>query len=171
MPIAQVVAVTSGTVFTNKRVTRAAGWTLSAVEVGFIAQVIEASGDQWAGIIDTVNDGSNYIEVKGWVKGGFSGRGQAAAKPADGSEVRIHKIDGCKSLLIDALDANSQEVFLGFDSGVTIGGGAKPGHPISPTASQPNARVTVGPGLTDYLDLFNVYVIAASSQEVSWIAM
>lgn len=171
-PIAQVTVTSGSPTFTTKRVTDSGAWDLSEVENGMIVEVNDAvTGERYLGVINSVVDGSQYVEVQGWIKGGVSGRRNATMKPTDGQTAIIHKIDRCKELLIDALDSNTADTFIGFASDVTIGSGAKPGHPVSSVAAQPNARLPLSAGLDKYIDLTKTYVIGTIGNELSWIAM
>lgn len=174
VPIAQITTVTGATVFSAVRATAPGAWDLSDVSVGYIIQVVDGvSGEEYLGIIDSVNDGSNYVEVKGWIRGGARGTKGSLRKPADGSPIIIHKLDGCKKLLVDALDGNSGDVYIGWESTVTVEGGAFPGHPIAYSVGQGNHRLIVEAWDkdNDYINLMKTYVISAAAQEVSWIAM
>jgi hypothetical protein len=80
-------------------------------------------------------------------------------------------MEACNRVVIDALDANSNDVFLGFASDVTVAG-AKAGQPIAAAAGQPNHRLVLELGLGRYIDLINVYVIvAAGTEELAWVGM
>lgn len=173
-PITQLLENTSGTTsFTATTVSDAAAWDLSSVQAGHI---IEA--DDYFAYVESVDDAGDTITIRrseGWVsKGGQRGQGAAANMPSAGSTVIVHRADQCRTLLVDALDSNTADVFLGFDDTVTVTGGANPGHPIAYSANQPNHRFIEECGLDrsacDFLDLTQVFVIAASTQEVSWVA-
>lgn len=173
-PITQILSNASGTTsFTATTVSDSAAWDLSAVAAGHIVEA-----DDYFGYVERVDDVADTITIRkseGWVsKSGQRGEGMAVNMPAAGSTVIIHKADQCRTLLVDALDANTADVFLGFDNTVTHGGGANPGHPIAYTAAQPNHRFIEEVGLErsvcDLLDLTQVFVIAASTQTVCWIA-
>lgn len=174
VPIAQVTTITGNTVFTaTGRSTAPGAWDLSGVSVGYVIQVVDAiSGEEYLGRIDLINDGSNYVEVGGWIKGGVRGSKGSAMKPSDGSPIIIHKTDVCKKLLLDALDGNSADVFIGWESTLTVEGGANPGHPIAYATGQGNHRLILESwGDENFINLMRTYVISAAAQEVSWIAM
>ena len=171
-PITQIDRNASGTTsFTAKAVSDAAAWDLSAVAAGYIVEA-----DDYFGYVESVDDGNDEITIRdGWVsKSGQRGEGRAVNMPAAGSTVIIHKADQCRTLLVDALDGNTADVFLGFDNTVTAAG-ANAGHPIAYPASQPNHRLIEECGLErsvcDLLDLTQVFVIVASgTQGISWVA-
>lgn len=168
--LTQIVESVGSPAYQLDTVTDPGGWTLTNVAAGMVVQVLEANGEEYRGLVKSVDAGNNEITVQGWKKGGISGRARAAMKPTDGRTAYVLKVDHCKNLLVDALDANSADVFLGFSNDVTISG-ANAGHPIAAVASQPNHRLTVEADLQEYIDLANVFVIAASGQNVSYIAM
>lgn len=171
-PIAQMAKTSGSPTYTVGRVTDSGAWDLSNVENGMIVEVNDSVQNVlFFGVINNVVNVSNYVEVQGWIIGGVSGQRKAAAKPTDGQTAIIHKLDKCVKLLIDALDANSADTFIGFADDVTIGSGAKPGHPVSSVAAQPNARLVVEAGLSDYIDLTRTYVVGTVGNHLSWIAM
>ena len=163
-PLTLIVSSGAGTVFTKTRVTDSAPWDLSNVQVGFLAKC----GD-FRGRITEVNNAGDYVVVQGWRYKGVSLRGLAERIPTDGDVVEIHKCDGCKQLLIDAADSNTADVFLGFDDNVAVSG-ADAGHPIAAGVGQPNHRLMMEEGVTPIIDLTEVYVIAASTQTIYWLA-
>lgn len=172
VPIAQITTVTGATVFTAVRATAPGAWDLSSVEVGYVIQVVDAvSGEEYLGNIDSVDDGNDYVEVSGWVKGGARGTKGSSMKPSDGSPVIIHKIDSCKKLLVDALDGNSGDVYIGWESTVTVEGGANPGHPVAYSVGQGNHRVILEAWSDEFINLMRTYVISSAAQEISFIAM
>lgn len=167
-PITQVGNISSSnTTFTSTSVVDATAWDLSLVEPGMLIK----TSDGYRAIIDTVNDGTNTLTIRkdtGWAKGTrpiYTGAG----KPANGSTVRIHKRGACLAMIVDALDTNSADVFIGTDNTVTVSGGANPGHPISYQPTYPNHRVTME--AEKHIDLTEVWVIAASAQEIAWVAL
>lgn len=171
-PIAQVTKTSGSPTYTVGRVTDSVAWDLSDVKNGMIVEVNDSVQNKlFFGVINNVVDGSQYVEVQGWITGGVSGQRKADLKPTDGQTAIIHKLDKCVKILIDALDANSSDVFIGFADDVTIGSGAKPGHPVSNVAAQPNARLVVEAGLSKYIDLTRTYVIGTPGNYLSWIAM
>lgn len=171
-PIAQVTKTSGSPSYTRGRVTDSVAWDLSEVENGMIVEVNDSVQNKlFFGVINNVVDGSQYVEVQGWIIGGVSGQRQAELKPTDGETAIIHKIDKCVKLLIDALDSNYADTFIGFADDVTVGVGAKPGHPVSRVAAQPNARLVVEAGLSEFIDLTRTYVIGTAANYLSWIAM
>jgi hypothetical protein len=168
--LTQIVQSIGATTFTKSTVVDAGGWSLTNVQAGNIIQVIQADGDEYRGIVQSKDAGTSTITVQGWKRGGVSGRARAEMKPTDGRAAYVLKVDRCKKLLVDALDANSADIYLGFDENVTISG-ANAGHPIAAIATQPNHRLPVEADLQEYIDLANVFVIAGSSQGLSYIAM
>ena len=174
-PIAQVAATSSGnTVFTVNTASDLSAWDLSDVKAGDIVEVIDSgSGEMFLGRVDSIDDPNDEITLQGttgWFRGEISGRGLAGLRPADGSSVIIHRLDKCVKLLIDALAGNPGDVLLGFDSTVTVAGGANPGHPIANSPTYANFRLELEAGLDRYLDLKRIYVIAAASSELTMIA-
>ncbi len=171
-PLTQIGLASSGaTTFTTTgptvRVTDGAAWDLSNVEVNMVA--VTSGG--WRGRITAVNDGGDYIDVHLWKDAGRHGQRRAAEGPADGETVVIHKMEVCERVIIDALDANTLDVFLGFANDVTASG-AKAGQPIAATATQENHRLTLLAGLGMYIDLTGVYVIVAAGTEgLAWVGM
>lgn len=171
-PLTQIGLASSGaTTFTTTgdtvRVTDGAAWDLSNVEVDMVA--VSSAG--WRGRVRAVNNVGNYIDVYLWQYTGRQGDMRAAAGPDDGETVVIHKMEACNRVVIDALDANSNDVFLGFASDVTASG-AKAGQPIAAAPGQPNHRLVLELGLGRHIDLIHVYVIvAAGTEEVAWVGM
>ena len=163
-PLTLIVESGAGTTFTKTRVTDAAPWDLSNVGVGYLVK----TGD-FRGRTTEVNNAGNYVIVSEWWYKGTGLEGLAERIPDAGSVVEIHKCDGCKEVLIDADDANTADVFLGFNDSVAIAG-PNIGHPISFGVGQPNHRLIMEEGVTPIIDLTEVYVIAASTQTVHWLA-
>jgi hypothetical protein len=168
--LTQIVESAGATTFTNRSVVDAGAWTLTNVSEGNVIKVVEANGEEYRGVVSEVDAGNNRLYVQAWKKGGISGQGRAAMVPTAGRTAYVLKTDRCERLLIDALDANTADVFLGFSSSVAVSG-ADAGHPIAAGVSQPNHRLTIEVDLQRFIDLGNVYIIAASAQNVSWIAM
>jgi len=164
--LTQIVKSGTNTTFTNRQVIDGDGWDLSNVAAGHTLKVIDGD-DEYRAQIDSVDNGSDTITIKGWTKGGISGAKLATMKPTDGVRVYVLKTDRCKNLIVDALDANTADAFLGFESTVTVA----TGHPIAYGAAQANHRLTLEAGLAEVIDLGNTWVIAGSAQELSWIAM
>lgn len=172
VPIAQVTTITGATVFTASRATAPGAWDLSGVSNGYIIQVVDGvSGEEYLGRIDNVDDGNDFVEVEAWIKGGTKGTKGSTMKPSDGSPIIIHKLDRCMKLLIDALDGNSGDVYIGWESSVTVEAGANPGHPITSEVGQGNHRLILEAWNDEYINLMKTYVISVAAQEVSWIAM
>ncbi len=164
--LTQIVESGSNTTFTYDTIVDGDGWDLSNVAAGHVLKVVDGD-DEYRAQVDSVDNPNDTITVKAWVKGGVSGQKSAAMKPSDGSLVYVLKTDKCKALIVDALDTNTASAYIGFESSVTVG----TGHPIAHGASQPNHRLTLEVGLQVVIDLGQTWIIAASSQEVSWIAM
>jgi hypothetical protein len=143
--LTQIVQSLGSTTFTKNTVVDAGGWSLTNVQAGNIIQVIQADGDEYRGIVQSKDAGTNTITVQGWKRGGVSGRARAEMKPTDGRAAYVLKVDRCKK--------------------------ANAGHPIAAIATQPNHRLPVEADLQEYIDLANVFVIAGSSQGLSYIAM
>lgn len=170
--LTQITKTGSNTTFTNKTVTDGSGLDLSDVQEGYVLKVTDAvTGDEYRAIVASVDDNNDEITVQGWKLGGMSGKAKAAMKPADGSIAYILKTDKCKRLLVDAIDTNSADVFIGFESTVTIGSGSNPGHPIASSPTQPNHRFDIKAELPDVIDLGNTYVITTGTQYISYVAM
>lgn len=169
-PLTQIGASSSAAITFAKqndvwRATDGAAWDLSSVAAGYIAKT--ATG--WKGRIKTVNNAGNYVGLYHWEYDGAFKDQRAAAQPSDGDVVTIHKMEMCDRLIVDALDANTNDIYLGMDSTVTADG-ANPGHPIAASASQPNHRLVIEAGIGKHIDLTEVYVIVASGTEgLSWI--
>lgn len=165
-PITQVSTAKTDTTFTVSTVVAATAWDLSGVTAN-TGHVVTTSGG-WRGEISGVDDANDTLTVRAWVRGKPGDR-RAATVPADGETATIHVVDHCQQLLIDAIEANTAAVDVGFSSSVTSGAG----HPISATAANPNSRLVlpVTPDPRRPLDVTQVYVIAGSTQNVSWIAM
>lgn len=180
-PISQIARSSANTTFTKKRVTDGSVWDLSKVKVGNVVEVVDAvSGETYMGRVAEIDNANNYIELQGpsgWFRGDVHGRALAAMTPSDGSVAIIHSIDKCVYLLMDALIANTDEVYYGDDGTVTVEGGANPGHPISEDPSQVNFRFELEAAIDEHtrkrgrLNLTGMYVIAASTQELSCVAM
>lgn len=169
-PLTQVTTTSGTPTYTNKRVTDSIAWDLSNVDIDMVVEVEEASGEKYFGVVSLVDDGNDYVEVQGWYRGGVSGQGKAEMKPTDGRTATIHKIDACVRLIIDALDANTVDAFVGFDSDVTVSG-ADAGHPIAADEANPNHRFVAVAGLAKFIDLTQVYVIGTAGNALSWVAM
>ena len=163
-PITQIGATKSDTTFTASTVAAATAWDLSAVSAD-AGYVVTTSGG-WRGEIIGVDDAGDTLTVTAWVRAGGGDR-RAAALPADGETVTIHRVDHCRGLIIDAIEANTADVFVGFSSSVTV----NDGHPISATAANPNSRLMLEALSTEFLDVTKIYIIAASTQNISWIAL
>ena len=163
-PITQIGASSANTTFTATTVVSSSAWDLSGVTAN-TGQIVSTSGG-WKGEIVDVDDSTDTITVRAWVKDG-PGDKRAAALPADGETAIIHVAAHCGSLIIDAIEANTADVFVGFSSTVTTA----TGHPISSTAANPNARLRLEAKEGKLIDLAEVYVIAASTQNISWIAI
>lgn len=164
-PLTQITKSSVNTTFTKTRATDGSAWDLSNAEVGYLAKI----GD-FRGIVSAVDDAGNYVDVQQWYYRGNSLQAQAERVPTAGDQVEIHKCDGCKEVILDADDGNSASIFVGFDENVTVSG-ATAGHPIASTATQPNHRLVLEIGVTPIIDLTSVYVIAASTQTLHWVAM
>ena len=163
-PITQIGASSANTTFTTTTVVSSSAWDLSAVEADK-GYVVTTSGG-WVGEIIGVNDGTDTITVGAWVKGG-PGDSRAAAKPAAGETAIIHKAAHCQKLIIDAVEANSAVIDIGFNSSVASGAG----HPLSATAGNPNSRIILEAQPKKVLDLTQIYAIAGSTQNIAWTAM
>jgi len=87
--------------------------------------------------------------------------------PAAGETVIIHKAAHCQKLIIDAVEANSAVIDIGFNSSVASGAG----HPLSATAGNPNSRIILEAQPKKVLDLTQIYAIAGSTQNIAWTAM
>jgi len=171
-PITQIGNVSSGnTTFTKTSVVDGSAWDLSDVAEGYVIK----TSDGFLAMISSVDAGNDTLHCQqGWVApGGRSGRGLAVLKPADGATVRVHKMAACGRLVIDALDENSVDVYLGFSSSVTFNpASADVGHEIAAAATQGNHRMVIQPEMTGELDLTEVWVICNGSlQYVCWIGM
>lgn len=166
-PITQVGNVSSSnTTFTINSVTDGTAWDLSAVEAGMLIK----TSDGFRAIIKSVDDSTDTITITedtGWAKG-TAPIIRGGGKPSDGATVRIHARGAAQSMIVDALDTNTADVFLGTDNTVTVSGGANPGHPISYQPTYPNHRVTIE--APKQMDLTELWLIAASAQEVAWLA-
>lgn len=86
----------TGTTFTATTVTDGAAWDLSAIEEGMVAKT---SGD-WYGLITAVSDGTDTLTVDHWEYRGNIQDVRAAARPAAGETVRIHRVHKCCRLLL-----------------------------------------------------------------------
>ena len=86
----------SGTTFTATTVTDGAAWDLSAIEAGMVAKT---SGG-WLGLITAVNDGTGTLTVHHWEYRGTLGDPRAAAIPAAGETVQIHRVHKCCRLIL-----------------------------------------------------------------------
>lgn len=169
-PLTQIGASSSAAITFAKqsdvwRATDGAAWDLSSVAAGYIVKT--AAG--WKGRIKAVNNAGNYVDLYHWEYAGAFKDQRAAAQPSDGDVVTVHKMEMCDRLIVDALDANTNTIYLGLDSTVTADG-ANPGHPIAAAAGQPNHRLVIEAGIGKHIDLTEVYVIVASGTEgLSWI--
>ena len=163
-PITQIGASSANTTFTTTTVVSSSAWDLSDVEANQ-GYVVTTSGG-WKGEIVGVNDGTDTITVRAWVKDG-PGDSRAAAVPAAGETAIIHKAAHCQKVIIDAVEANTAVVDVGFSSGVTSG----TGHPLSATAGNPNSRLILEARPKKLLDLTQIYAIAGSTQNIAWLAM
>jgi hypothetical protein len=163
-PITQVGASSANTTFTATTVVSSSAWDLSAVEANK-GYVVTTSGG-WKGEITGVDDAADTITVRAWVKDG-PGDTRAAALPAAGETAIIHKAAHCQKLIIDAIEANTAVIDIGFSSSVTSG----TGHPLSSTAENPNSRIILEAQPKKLLDLTQTYAIAGSTQNIAWIAM
>lgn len=161
-----IVESGTNTTYTVDSVTDGDGWVLTDVEPGNVLKVVDGIDEYRAQVLE-VDAGANKIRVHGWRKGGAKGARRAAMKPTDGVKTYVLKTDRCKRLLVDALDTNSADVEIGFESTLALG----EGHPIAFTPTQPNHRFEIETGLQEVIDLGETYVIAASSQGLSWVAM
>ena len=86
----------AGTTFTRTTVTDGAAWDLSAVDVGMVAKT---SGG-WLGLITVVNDAADTLTVDHWEYRDNLGDRRAAAIPAAGETVQIHRVHKCKRLVL-----------------------------------------------------------------------
>jgi hypothetical protein len=169
-PVTQIGSPSSGnTTFSKTTVVDGSAWDLSNVAEGYII----TTSDGFRASITGVNNGANTLTVEGgWVSEGRSGRGLAELIPADGATVRVHKMEWCSRLLLDAIDENTADIFLGFSSSVSINpASADVGHEIAASAAQGNHRMILEPAMASELDLTEVWVIAASTQNLAWIGM
>ncbi len=172
-PITQIDDVSSGnTTFTKTSVTDGdLAWALLNVEEGYVMK----TSDGFLAMISSVDDDTDTLYCQqGWIApGGRSGRGLAELIPSDGATVRIHKMAACGRLIIDALDENSVDIYLGFSSSVSFNPASTDvGHEIAASATQGNHRLVIQPEMTGELDLTEVWVICNGSiQYVCWIGM
>ncbi len=171
-PITQIGNVSSiNTTFGKRDVVDATAWDLSSVVAGYVMK----TSDGFLAMISAVDDANDTLSCQqGWVApGGRSGRGTAELIPSDGATIRIHKMAVCGRILIDALDENTVDVYLGFSSSVSYNpASADVGHEIAAAATQGNHRLVIEAVMARELDLTEVWVICnGASQYVCWIGM
>jgi len=140
--LTQIVESGTNTTFTNRQVKNGDGWVLTDVAPGYVLKVVDGD-EEYRGQVDSVDDANNIIVVHAWLKGGVSGVKLATMKPSDGSVVYVLKTDRCKRLIVDALDANTASVYIGFESSLSV----SYGHPIALGASHANHGLTLEVGL------------------------
>jgi len=148
-----------GTRFTTTAITDGSAWDLSAVSVGEVA----VTSDGYKGIITAVSDGLDTLTIKGgWMPpSGRAPNPVTGIKPADGSTVTIHRISRLKSLTIQSLDSNVVTIYVGRHGTATA----------LDLALAPGEFVVLRPDGVEYLDVTEVYVLAASgSRTVAYAA-
>ena len=105
MPITKA-GDTSGatTTFTATTVVDATAWDLSAVAAGMYA----VTSDGYVGLISVVNDGTDTVTVKAWVKmsNGIVGT------PTATSTVTVHKVYQCTQMVIVADTSNGSTIHV-----------------------------------------------------------
>lgn len=92
----------TGTTFTETTVTDAAAWDLSAIEAGMVAKT---SGG-WLGLIREVDDAADTLTVDHWEYRGNLQDARAAAKPAAGETVQIHRVHKCVRFVLSNASGN-----------------------------------------------------------------
>lgn len=160
-PLTQVHATSSGnTTYTATRVTDASAWTLTNVLAGDIV----VTSDGYLGLVTST--GSNLVNVQEWFEKKVSARGFGANMPADTSTAMILRCLRCKRIEISAVEANSAIVAFGFSDAVTLATSRE----ISHTAANPNSVLVLEAGVNELLDCREMWIIAASTQNVNWLA-
>lgn len=145
----------SGTTFATTSVVDGAAWDLSGITAGEVA----VTSDGYKGIITAVDDGNDTLTIGGgWMPP--SGRKpdiNTNIKPTNGSTVTIHRVSRAKVISIQALTGNTADVYVGKHG----------------TATSGDKKLTAGqileltPDEEEFLDVTNVYAIAASGSQTA----
>lgn len=150
------------TTYTVNSVNDSLAWDLSAVIVGDVVE----TGDGYKGLVSSIDDANNTVYVQEWKRpAGTPLRRMAVDKPSNGQAAKVLVGDGCVNLIVDALETNTDDVLIGFDSSLADG------FPIAALGTKINHRITLNAGKDKYLNMSSVYVKAVSgTQTVAYIA-
>jgi len=99
------VASSINTTFTATTVVDGTAWDLSAPVAGQFAK----TSDNWIGLITAVDNATDTITVKKWVRADGS---TSDGKPADGSTVAVHRVWRCNTLKAKADNSNAAGIHL-----------------------------------------------------------
>jgi hypothetical protein len=167
-PITKIGVSSTGatTTYTGNTVVDATAWDLSAITANEIALgVYVKTGDGCMGVVSAVDNVTDTVTVKNWIRPDFSDVAEgASAKPADGNACTLYKALIADGIVLTAIEANSVNVFAGFNSALPSDG--TDGDEVSCTAGNPNSlRIYKWKNM----DLTKLYVISASSSpKISW---
>ena len=152
----------ANTTYTVTSVKDAAVWDLSAVILGDVVE----TGDGYKGLVSSVDDANDTVYVQEWKRpAGTPLRRMAVDKPSNGQTAKVLVADGCVNLIVDALETNTGDVLIGFDSTLTDG------FPIAALATKINHRISLTSGRDRYINLSSVYIKSVSgTQTVAYIA-
>ena len=153
IPVTQVTASTAATTtYTTTTAVDSTAWTLSDVTVGDVA----TTSGGYIGKITAIDDANDTITVEEWVSPRHERGGNT--KPADGTQVRIHRISLVMSISITAAETNSGVIYIGYDGTARV-----TDYPLQPGES-------VGLGDPHYVDVTQLYARSASGTEtLYWI--
>lgn len=162
IPVTRVAAASSSnTTYTSTTAVDPSAWDLSGVIAGDVAVTSEG----YQGIITAVDDGNDTITIgDGWQAPSGVARisNNANIKPTDSSTTTIHRVTRANRFKLMLPSDATDVVYVGRHG----------------SASATDYPLTAGSGLPlragddqKYLDISNLYVIAASgTQEINWIA-
>lgn len=99
------IASSINTTFTSTTVVDATAWDLSAPVAGQFAK----TSDGWIGLITAVDNATDTITVKKWVRADGS---TSDGKPVAGSTVTVHRVWRCNKLKVKADNSNATGIHL-----------------------------------------------------------
>ena len=161
-----ITSTSATTTYTARTVVDGTAWDLSAITANEIALgVYIKTADGYMGVVSAVNDGTDTVTVKNWIRQDYSDVAEgASAKPADGNACTLYKALIADGIVLTAIEANTVNAIAGFNASLPSDG--TDGDEVSCTAGNPNSlRIYKWKNM----DLTKLHVIAAStSPKVSW---
>lgn len=160
-PLTEISTSSDSVTYGRRSAQDASAWDLSAVQAGHIA----TNNDGWVARISAVDDGGDNIGVVYWGHSNqVTAKGATFRLPDDGVRVSVLGAIVAEWLRVYADPDNTDPVYLGFDDAVTVANGI----PILATAG-PCAGIELSARPGRWINLGQIWVIAATDQKVRWI--